>query len=476
MEGYSTIFAPGRRRRAATAWLAAASSLMLHGAGAADNGPTLVGEICMQKVYGTPVTNSNALNCTANDIRLSRAISVSQQSCVRGTTFDLTGTFETVVTANSRYDAGFFFRIDGGANARGDGSEATGVCSLSALNRTISPALNLDGDTAGDLNSGTYNLTFTIPGVQCEDDNGDGYLDLPNCTSWHSNQGTVGTLGTATTFKPDTKSKCVCDDTFQVPVRVEEASITVDKTASPLSRDEPGGAFTFTVTITNDAAVESVTLTKIEDDIHGDVGVDTDPTMPDTNTCDDLIDAPTTLGPGGTASCYFTADVYGNAGYTEKDTVTVTATQDSTGGTVTGSDDATVSIDNAVLDQDPTLAKVATAVANCRADATYQVTVSNISSVDVLTVTTLSDDKFGDITTVHGNVLETDCSLPQDIAILDNYSCQFVGRIEDENGSCDFTHTNTLTGTTADDDGTPYSPEDTASVSVKAEPVAEGGT
>jgi hypothetical protein len=37
---------------------------------------------------------------------------------VRGTTFDLTATFETVVTANARYDAGFFFRIDGGSNAR----------------------------------------------------------------------------------------------------------------------------------------------------------------------------------------------------------------------------------------------------------------------------------------------------------------------------------------------------------------------
>jgi hypothetical protein len=133
---------------------------------AADNGPTQIGNICMQKIFGTPVTNSNKVNCTANDIRISRAISVSPSSCVRGTTFDLTATFETVVTANARYDAGFFFRIDGGANARGDGVNATGQCSLSALRPPPPlnpPALDLDGDTSGDLNSGTYNVTYTIP-------------------------------------------------------------------------------------------------------------------------------------------------------------------------------------------------------------------------------------------------------------------------------------------------------------------------
>ena len=92
---------------------------------AVDNGPTVVGEICMQKVFGTPVSPSNRLNCTANDIRLSRAISVNPDTCTRGETFTLEATFETIVTANSRYDAGFFFRVDGGANARGDGSSAT---------------------------------------------------------------------------------------------------------------------------------------------------------------------------------------------------------------------------------------------------------------------------------------------------------------------------------------------------------------
>jgi hypothetical protein len=442
---------------AASIWLAAQP------ARAADNGPTQTGDICMQKVYGTPVTNANKLNCTANDIRLSRAISVSPASCVRGTTFDLQATFETVVTANSRYDAGFFFRTDGGTNARGDGVNAAGKCSLSALDRNIAPALNLDSDTAGDLNSGTYALTFTIPGVKCEDRDGDQQLDLPNCTSWHSNQGTTGTLGDAFTFNPDTKSKCVCDDTFQVPVKVEDATLSVDKTASPTQIEEPGGQVTFTAKITNTSTVESVQITSIIDNIHGNKGADT--TSLD-NTCDDLIG--TTLAAGASASCTFKGDVWGNAGYRETDKVTATAYQSSNGATISGFDTADVDIVNLPGDAEPTLAKTAQGVANCRMDATYQVVVNNNSTVDKLTVKSLTDDKFGDITQVQGKVLSTTCSdLPKLLDTNKNYTCQFVGRIE--SSSCNFTHTNTVTADVIDDDNVSFGPSNDAKVIVKVE-------
>ena len=112
----------------------AAGALLMSGiANAVDDGPTISDAGCMQTQFGTPVENKNRVNCTANDIRLSRAIAVSPSSCQRGTTFDLTATFEVNVTANARYDAGFFFRTDGGPNARGDGVNADGQCSLSAL-------------------------------------------------------------------------------------------------------------------------------------------------------------------------------------------------------------------------------------------------------------------------------------------------------------------------------------------------------
>ncbi|HEY3204671.1 MAG TPA: hypothetical protein VGL03_13560 [Thermoanaerobaculia bacterium] len=287
-------------------------------AASADDGITIDPASCMQKVFGTPVTNANRLNCTANDIKLSKATSVSPTTCVEGTTFTLTATFETVVTANSRYDAGFFFRIDGGPNARGDGSSADGVCSLSQLNTAPPPPLNLDGDTCGDLNSGTFELTFTIPNVFCHDSDGDGFLNLPNCTSWHSNQGTLCTQGDENGSKPDTKSKCVCDDTFQVPVTVESPSGAVIKTATK-------AVVTYEVKVKNNSTTRTVKINSLIDDVYGDLtllaGAPT--------ACSSLIG--NTLAPGATSSACQFAHQYNNPGTVGDKTNTVTAELEDTG-------------------------------------------------------------------------------------------------------------------------------------------------
>jgi hypothetical protein len=439
---------------------------------AIDNGPTQTGQICMQKVFGTPVTSANKLNCTANDIRLSKAISVSPSTCTKGTTFDLTATFETIVTANARYDAGFFFRIDGGSNARGDGTGATGLCSLSALKPpppTNGPVLQLDGDTAGDLNSGTYNLTFTIPNVVCQDTNGDTQLNLPNCTSWHSNQGTVATISdpfssaNAMTFNPDTKSKCVCDDTFQVPVTVEAATIEVTKDASPITIPEPGGEITFTVYIKNTATIESVVIYSIIDNKFGDVA-DTSNALITSTDCNALLGV--TLAPQATETCTFKADVWGNAGERHTNIVTGTVTQD--GDQISDTDDADVDITDVY--NAPTVQKTAQSTANCSVDATYQVVVSNNSEVDVLTLNSLTDDRFGDLTTVDSDVISTTCSKPQTIATNGNYTCTFVGRISSGSESCTINHTNTVTADVTDDDGKNDTLKDDAVVSASATP------
>jgi uncharacterized repeat protein (TIGR01451 family) len=435
-------------------------------ASAVDNGPTEVGSICMQKVFGTPVTQSNELNCTAGDIRLSRAISVSPASCNQGETFTLTATFETIVQANARYDAGFFFRIDGGLNARGDGANATGTCSLSGLTPSISPAQNIDGDTCGDLNAGTHNLTFTIPNVLCADPDGDGFLNLPNCTSWHNNQGTAcsisGTNLSEFNFKPDTKSKCNCDDTFQVPVIVETAQLNVVKTASPETVPEPGGTVTYTVQITNNAQSVSVTINTIIDDLYGDVG-DATNTNVTNNTCPTKIGV--VLGPGGSTSCTFDALVSGDNGDVITDTVEVCGT-DSANHNVCDDDDAVVTITDVSVA--PTVQKTAQSSANCQLDVTYQVTVSNNSAIDTLTVNSLMDDKFGDITTAHAAgggfaAVVTACTLSQNpIPASGNANCTFVGRITST--SCNINHTNTVTADVTDDDGVNSTPTDDATV------------
>ena len=124
----ATLIAAGALVRAATALSAGAPTV--------DGQTFEVPNSCMQQVFGgATVTSANLLNCTANDIRLSRATSVSPTSCLEGTTFDLTATFQTAVTANSRYDAAFFFRIDGGNTARGTvtGGRVSGACSVTQL-------------------------------------------------------------------------------------------------------------------------------------------------------------------------------------------------------------------------------------------------------------------------------------------------------------------------------------------------------
>ncbi|MGH8065373.1 MAG: hypothetical protein ACRERE_09070 [Candidatus Entotheonellia bacterium] len=460
---------------------------------AQDSGPTIAPTVCMQTTFSghtaEPVPPSDRLNCTANDIRLSRAISVSPSSCLEGETFTLTGTFETNVTANARYDASFFFNIGGGANAR------LGTCSLSVLDPpppANPPVLELDGDTCGDLNAGTVNLTFTIPGVLCSDPDNDGFLNLPNCTSWHSNQGTACSAAATPSpnaptpdFAPDTKSKCVCDDFFQVPVIVETATLTVVKSASPTSVPETGQTVTYTVMVMNAAQFVSVTIDTLIDDIYGALHDPANPAVSN-NTCPTLVGV--VLGPGDDTSCTFQAFVSGDAGpppQTIRDTVEVCSTQSNTGATICGDDDATVTITD--VPSTPALTKGAlmavTASCTLTVNVTYEVGISNPSTVDTLTVNSLTDNQFGNITQVQGNVISTTC-VPDGnpatcevggvIAAQGSCSCTFVGRITGgtvSGNSCTFSHTDSVTANVTDDDGvtsTPSDPDGGATVNVNA--------
>jgi len=274
---------------------------------------TIEGNFCMQRTYGGPtVTSSNKLNCTANDIAIAQAISASPESCTAGEFFDLTATFEVNVNANERFDAGFYFRTDGGANARGPAGE----CSLTTLDLppgTGEPWSNRDGDFCGDFKTaGTVQVTIDIGQVLCTDTDGDHFLNLPNCTSWHSNQGTL--CATETQAIPETKSKCKCDDTFQVPVIVEQPTGAVVKKAT-------SAVVTYEVQVKNNSNTRSVTIESLEDDLYGDITTVQGEVL--TTNCDDLIDD-VVAAKGTSAACQFTVS-YPDPG-TEGDlTDTVTA-------------------------------------------------------------------------------------------------------------------------------------------------------
>jgi hypothetical protein len=103
----------------------------------------------------------------------------------------------------------------------------------------------------------------------------------------------------------------------------------------------------------------------------------------------------------------------------------------------------------------------------CVIDATYDVVVSNGSTFETLTLNTLSDDVYGNITQVQGNVQSTTCggasgALPFVIAPLGNYTCSFVGRIN----ICNTTVHDTVTGVAVDEDGDSFTRSDDATVTV----------
>jgi len=110
-------------------------------------------------------------------------------------------------------------------------------------------------------------------------------------------------------------------------------TIAVDKTATPLSRVEPGGAFTFNVVVTNTSA-EPVTITALADDVYGNIATQ--------GTCTTAVG--TVLQANrGTYSCAFTGDFAGAAGASQTDVITATAV-DSDGNPASASDDATVTV------------------------------------------------------------------------------------------------------------------------------------
>jgi len=285
-------------------------------------------------------------------------------------------------------------------------------------------------------------VTVRVDNVLCTA-GANGNLSLPNCTSWSQNIG--GVCSNPSDALPGAPSKCSCNSGFTVPIFVESGSIQVAKDASPSSLPEPGGEFTFTVQIANTAQFTSLTLDRICDDQHGTIANNTSTacaagsaTAINSTTCT----LPQTLAPGAGYSCTFKANVNSSTPTTVTDVVTVFG-HDVNNKSVSGSDSAQVAISNVA----PTATVVKSLVSLACADVNYRVRVNNTDSAESLTLTALSDNGFGSIASVHDSVLSTTCSVPQTIAASGNYECDFRAHF------CGGSHTNTVTATLNDNDG-----------------------
>ena len=448
-------------------------------------------QTCIQDVWKAHGNNQN-LTCTANDVTLSEATNINIISggdcvegvcrCFAGGTVTFTADFRMDLTADTRYDIGFYIATDQDPN--GDGAK-TGLCAANASLASNTPAgnfINLDaapdvcGDITGPLNT-AHNPIFVNAQISADCPAGAGdQLLLPFCTTWRqpgSNQVCLGTGNGTTTNDvfPGSPSKCNCG-TLALDIFSEPATLTVTKTALTASVPETGGLATYSVTVHNDGTTLPLTLTSLTDDKYGDITTVNPPTVTATTCVPDGNTATCEIGgeiaAGGECSCSFTGTVPpGDFPGSFTDVVTGCGTNATSPTEVCDDDDAVVPYSD--VQQPPTLTKTASST-QCQIDVTYDVVVTNGSAQDTLTLSALNDDVYGNITQVQGNVISTTCgqptpgpgALPIVIAASGNYSCSFVGRIN----SCNTTVVNVVTATATDDDGASYSPTDDATVVV----------
>lgn len=439
-------------KRPRSQWLSCALTAMafLVGSGSA------FAQTCIDDVWKAH-NNSQNLTCSANDVKVASAGNIKGldgqplTQCVSGQVFSFIADFNVLLNAQARFDVGLYFATDGDPNKSGaltgtcDGNIISPVNAITGLGSPNFTQLDAGSDACGDIDS-AHNpqiVTVRIDNALCIDTDGNGRLNLPNCTSWRTS-GSNTTCQSSFDSYPGSPSKCNCDIGFNVPILVETGSIEVTKSATPLSLPEPGGQFVFTVTTTNTAGFTTVTLNQICDDKYGTVA------SAGTSTCaagtigsvtGSSCTLPKTLGPGQDYACTFSGNVFSGGPTTSTDIVTVSGS-DQNGRSVSGTASAQV----AITDVPPTAMVTKSLNSLACADVSYHVKVQNTGTAEALLLSALSDDGFGSLIAVHDNVRATTCAVPQTIAKGEAYECDFTAYF------CGTSHTNTITGSLSDNE------------------------
>ncbi|WP_163835362.1 DUF7507 domain-containing protein [Spartinivicinus ruber] len=286
------------------------------------------------------------------------------------------------------------------------------------------------------------------------DDRNPGGIDTYTCQFTVAISGNAGVTETDTiTAKgiDDNNNTLTGSDTATVTIGDVLPKISVVKTASPTEVMEPGGNVTFTMLVSNNSvSSDPVTITDLTDNIYGNL-----------NNVGSCI-TPQTINPNSSYSCSFTMMVNGNAGDSETDTITASGSDDE-GNLITSSDSATVIIQNMYSTIELVKTASPTQLAEPGGNVTYQYTITNTSSVDTVTINTLTDDKLGNLNG-QGN-----CLTPQVLAVGASYSCSvtvFVG------GNGNSSVTNVATSEGMDDDGEYLIAKNDATVNISNVPPA----
>lgn len=225
-------------------------------------------------------------------------------------------------------------------------------------------------------------------------------------------------------------------------------TVALSRSATPLTLNEPGGMVVYSVQMTNQSAGESVTLTALNDAPYGNVA--SGGAIQNT-TCA----LPQTLAPAGQSgasySCNFSVQVTGAPGpYTDVLTATL---QDDDGNNLTLTKEQLVTIVNtppaATLNVTPSPA----VFPEPGGPVTFAVVVANTSAAEGLTLSELTDSRYGNLTTTGGAISSTTCQLPQTLAPAGQpnarYECTFTTSVTGNPGL----YPNTVQATVGDDDG-----------------------
>jgi hypothetical protein len=397
---------------------------------------TASAQTCLQDEYGKNV------QCTANDVRIAFATNprgldgTPKPTCIAGQTFSFVADFHVTTTATARENIGMFFATGGQANA------LKGTCAdniIAPIHQSANPLdtvplgtsqyLSADPppDTCGDISTADNNqvITVEVDNVDCKAGS-NGMLALPNCTSWQQPGGTIQCVSNPPNYPwvkaaiPGSPSKCNCDDTFTVPIAVQTPGVTVAKSCNTsistgtgltsCDAGAEGSQVTYTIAITNQSNFGTVAIDQICDSAYGTLfraSGFTGAACPagsvggtiSNNTCS-----------ATSTTCSFVVTQGENL--TVKNIVSVVG-HGSSGGTSfgpTASNEVTVTSSDAP--STATVTKTLVNTTNACLTVRYGVDVQNTSSADeAVSLSALNDSAFGDLTTVHDNVLGTTCGV-----------------------------------------------------------------
>jgi hypothetical protein len=443
---------------------------------------------CLQNEYNleaglsaTSTAQSNALNCTANDVRVAKVVNIRDpltgktlSTCFQGTHFNFLADFEVVTSStSSRSNIGLYFATNSTTQA------LTGSC----VDNIIQPAhpcpdntsitcgsdnyKELDtstptdncGDTTSQDNSPVFGIaaqgvTVEVDDFLCQAPAGSSTLVLPNCTSWQIPGGTILCVSPAPDFPyeraatPGTKSKCNCS-IISLPITpiTVTASITKSCTTSistqtspPLTLCDEGAEgldpATYSVTITPTVSVGDSIVDQICDTAYGTV-VDDNllnssnqrvfPPCPAGSTGLSITGTGCVAGSdipnGGSYTCTFTAPAIGELTSVTDQASASLHSKDNTSSTVTTAESNSVKVFSEDAPSSATVTKGFVGTEAACATVRYSVEVDNTSSFDETeTLSVLNDSTYGDITKLGSGsppiVLGTTCGVSAGLGTL----------------------------------------------------------